>query len=457
MAIADPDLDDLGYEEDEEKRKAAIPPPPPVTPPGAHQPSRFDSGSPVAPPVQPYAINQPGDVTPGIGLARGEIASRPPDLGPAVTPPPAIQPKAPGFAERYAALQPPQRNDPRFAVPGWKKGLGAALSGIAAGFSPNHPSAEGIYDRIANGPYERAEEKYEQQAGKITNEAKLADEEQRMKQLDMVPVKVPWQEEPVYVQRKDAAQLQKQVGANAGKEATTAATQEGANKRTEETNKTKETIATGGNQSKEKIATARNESNELIQQRHDATKQAIAMANLDEKRLQGKKAPPEVAKAHETMQGSLSRMNVMEKSYEDAIADPSNQQSMLNLLANHLGMTMGLAKGARINQAMIEEAERSGVLTERIEAHFDRDGFLTGVVLTPRQMGQMVDLARTRLDQDRRALRETEQYYGFEGNNQPPGGGGQHQKGDTRTNRKTGEVQEWDGTQWQRIKPPKQQ
>jgi hypothetical protein len=130
----------------------------------------------------------------------------------------------------------------------------------------------------------------------------------------------------------------------------------------------------------------------------------------------GTKIPPLVGKAVDTFQDSQSRMDVMSKAYQDALRDPGNQQAMLNLLANHLGMTMGLQKGARLNQSIIDEAKRSGYLDERIEAHFGTDGYMTGVVLTPRQMSQMVNLAQDRLMEDSRKIVEMEQYFGVKNN-----------------------------------------
>ena len=55
---------------------------------------------------------------------------------------------------------------------------------------------------------------------------------------------------------------------------------------------------------------------------------------------------------------SAERVNVMAKNYREGV-DNHNQQAMLSLLSNHLGMTMGLQKGARLNQALITEAQKS--------------------------------------------------------------------------------------------------
>lgn len=98
---------------------------------------------------------------------------------------------------------------------------------------------------------------------------------------------------------------------------------------------------------------------------------------------------------------SAERLNVMAKNYEDA-TNPQHpdQQAMLSLLTNHLGMTAGLQKGMRINQAMITEAQKSQPWLQGLGAKFSPDGYLTGVTLTKPQMRSMVDLGRGRLSQD---------------------------------------------------------
>ncbi len=137
------------------------------------------------------------------------------------------------------------------------------------------------------------------------------------------------------------------------------------------------------------------------------------------------KLPPQLAKTFGTYEQSQSRMDVMEKSYETMLRDPGNSNAMINLVTNHLGMTMGLQPGARITQSILNEAIRSGYIDERVEAHFGPDGILQGVVLSPRQGEQMVDLAKDRLMEDARAVTATEAYFGVSGhapiNPQVPG------------------------------------
>ena len=62
--------------------------------------------------------------------------------------------------------------------------------------------------------------------------------------------------------------------------------------------------------------------------------------------------------------------------------------------------TRGLQKGARLNQAIISEAQQSDPLLRRLKARFDKDGYLTGVTLTPEQMRSMVGLGEDRFRAD---------------------------------------------------------
>lgn len=136
--------------------------------------------------------------------------------------------------------------------------------------------------------------------------------------------------------------------------------------------------------------------------------------------LQGK-IPPEVGKAFSTYQDSQSRYNIMQQNYKNA-TNSNDQQAMLSLLANHLGMTMGLAKGARINQAIIREAEQSRPWLQGMASKFDKDGYLSGVTLTPTQMDQMITLAHDRLGEDLRKYQAMKQFYANAGTSS--GGGG---------------------------------
>ena len=101
----------------------------------------------------------------------------------------------------------------------------------------------------------------------------------------------------------------------------------------------------------------------------------------------------------------------MTESYEKAIKD-HDQQAMLNLLANHLGMTMGLQKGVRMTKDIIQEAQQSQPWLQGVQAKFDKDGYLSGVNLSPNQMRQMVELGKSRYAEDTKKARSTAQYLG---------------------------------------------
>ncbi len=108
---------------------------------------------------------------------------------------------------------------------------------------------------------------------------------------------------------------------------------------------------------------------------------------------------------------SAERFNVMAKNYRDGLK--GDQQAMLSLLANHLGMTMGLQKGVRLNQAIIAEAMKSRPWLQGLAAKFDKDGYLTGVTLTPEQMKQMLSLGAERYAEDVKKSRAAAAFIGI--------------------------------------------
>lgn len=107
-------------------------------------------------------------------------------------------------------------------------------------------------------------------------------------------------------------------------------------------------------------------------------------------------AKRETAAADRDYDAAVDRMKVMDSNVE--AAKNGDQQAMISLLTNHIGMTLGAQKGARMNQAIIEEAEKSAPITGRIAARFDDQGYLTGVVLTPQQIDSMTKLAHDKAD-----------------------------------------------------------
>ncbi len=121
----------------------------------------------------------------------------------------------------------------------------------------------------------------------------------------------------------------------------------------------------------------------------------------------------EVGKIYADPMASAERYNVMTDSLDKAINN-HDQQAMLNLLTNHIGMTMGLQKGARITQAILNEAQKSQPWLANIKAKFDGDGYLSGVTLGPQQMKSMVDLGRGRFREDVVKARNLAKYAGAE-------------------------------------------
>ena len=115
----------------------------------------------------------------------------------------------------------------------------------------------------------------------------------------------------------------------------------------------------------------------------------------------GNKGTKDLTDTKAAYQASIDRQETMHKNYADALATGS-QQAMLSLVANHIGMTLSAQKGARINQAVWNEAIASAPWVETIAAkwfHRDEtgdyifDGYKGGVTLTKDQMDQMVKLA----------------------------------------------------------------
>lgn len=105
--------------------------------------------------------------------------------------------------------------------------------------------------------------------------------------------------------------------------------------------------------------------------------------------------------AQSTVDDGIDRMKTMDQNLIDLVqstqAGHPNQQAALSLVANHIGMTLGLQKGARITKAVWDEAQQSAPWLERVGAKWSSDGYLTGLNITPEQGKQMVALAHQRV------------------------------------------------------------
>jgi len=116
-----------------------------------------------------------------------------------------------------------------------------------------------------------------------------------------------------------------------------------------------------------------------------AERQAITIA-AQQQMADRKQVDPRISTALDADQ----RLSRMEASYQKA--QHGDQQAMLALLSDHLGMTMGLQKGVRLNKDIIQEAQQSQPWLQKMAAKFDDRGYLSGVTLGPEQMKQMLDL-----------------------------------------------------------------
>jgi hypothetical protein len=137
-----------------------------------------------------------------------------------------------------------------------------------------------------------------------------------------------------------------------------------------------------------------------------------------------KKAKDAVDKSKDILSDATDRRNTMDENLKDMVAGDSagkpNQQAMLSLVANHLGMTAGAQKGARITQAVWNEAMNStpwllGKLGRLFRPSENGDMELTaplgGVSITQDQAKQMVALAHQKTAQLRDRVQRTENDY----------------------------------------------
>ena len=151
-------------------------------------------------------------------------------------------------------------------------------------------------------------------------------------------------------------------------------------------------------------------SRENIARWNNASKERISEANrLASAARENGKVPAGLGRAYDQFQDAVLRDTTMHQSVEPA--SRGDQQAMLNILAAHIGMTTGAIKGMRNGAFIIEEAEKSAPWLGRINAKFDKDGYLTGVTLTPQQIASMVSLADTRLGDEQQRFQNEQTLY----------------------------------------------
>ena len=139
----------------------------------------------------------------------------------------------------------------------------------------------------------------------------------------------------------------------------------------------------------DRIATENRAFNHHVQAMTTAFQNAMASSDY-------KAAQKIVNDSKKDYDGAVDRMKTMDKNLVSALR--GDQQAMLSLVANHIGMTLGAQKGARITRAVWEEAIQSAPWLASKAAKFDERGYLSGVTLTTDQMHQMVNLAHEKVD-----------------------------------------------------------
>lgn len=190
------------------------------------------------------------------------------------------------------------------------------------------------------------------------------------------------------------------------------------------------------------------------------TKVTPAITINEAKREAGPTSAQEFAQKKEALAiaekplGADFRLSAMESNLKDALA--GNQQAMVSLLTNHIGMTLGLQKGARITKDILNEAAKSQPWLANIKAKWSSDGYLEGITLGPKQMREMVDLARQQRGLAWDEANSKARYMGIElpkttykGAGAGPGGGGPPGAPPSlHINPQTKEQIYWDGKAW---------
>ncbi len=128
---------------------------------------------------------------------------------------------------------------------------------------------------------------------------------------------------------------------------------------------------------------------------------AVAPSGAGRDKVIGFKGNKDYQDTMASYQGAIDRTKTMDQNLTDFLKT-GNQQAALSLVANHIGMTLGAQKGARITRAVWDEAIQSAPWVGTVAAkwfHEDTngdlifDGYKGGVNLTAEQARQMDRLA----------------------------------------------------------------
>ena len=125
-----------------------------------------------------------------------------------------------------------------------------------------------------------------------------------------------------------------------------------------------------------------------------------------------------IGKQQQQYYGALDLQQKMQTIMPEALA--GNQQAMVALLADHIAMTTHQPGAAmRPTKALFDEAASSQPWMQGVEKHFDSDGVLTGVVLSPEQIQNMVELAPIVTAAEKSTLDQMQQSMGTTANPVP--------------------------------------
>ena len=122
------------------------------------------------------------------------------------------------------------------------------------------------------------------------------------------------------------------------------------------------------------------------------------------------KARDAYMKVNETLQQDESRYNIMQKAYQDSLANPKNVGSFdAALLAFHMGMTVGAVKGMRQGRDLIMMHKQARSLPETMQVAVEH--WVNGAELSPEQRENFLKLAQDKMETSRMQANEAGNNY----------------------------------------------
>lgn len=289
------------------------------------------------------------------------------------------------YAGEYAAVHDPTPLSPDAGKPSMLRKIGGIATGAAIGaFNPQ--AGAKIGSSIVNAPRNELMRNYNQQEGLANQQRERISKEAGLAHTGA-----------------ETADLQNRPALEAQKEAAAGQREEESLNQQQTIETQKETAAGKARQESETAAATRQEKGIAASEQRTTEQINAAAARTDKQiaaqneRANQKETPFDrsnaegASKSVETARGGDFRYRSMAGSLPKAKA--GDQQAMLNLLTNHIGMTLGMQKGARITKDILHEAQKSTPWLQGLEAKFGSDGYMSGVTLSAPQMDQMMGLA----------------------------------------------------------------